>query len=156
MRNLSLAARQSMMAQQTDVVWHILLTISHESLLEPIRVVNNTENVTSRGNVFQAFPFLINIPEDSAERTPTVQLQIDNIDRSITQTIRSLASKPTIILEIITSADTDQLEVGPFEFQLSNVDYDAMLITGTLNYEPILFQPYPSDTFTPSTCPGLF
>ena len=39
---------RSAFASETDEIWLILLTISHADLTDDIRVVHNTENVTSR------------------------------------------------------------------------------------------------------------
>jgi hypothetical protein len=155
-RPLSLAAKQSLFAQETDVVWLVLLTIEHSDWATPIRIVNNYEDITSRGNLFLGCPFMVDFPEDSEDRPPQVSLQIDNVDRSIMLELRALESNPTITLELITSANYDTVEIGPMEFSVKTVEYDALKITGSLSYEPVLYESYPSGRFTPGDWPGLF
>ena len=58
-RTLSQAARQAINAEATEQVFLLLLTIDHEDLAEPIRVVNNTETITSRGELYVAYPFVV-------------------------------------------------------------------------------------------------
>jgi hypothetical protein len=54
-------------------------------------------------------------------------------------------------------ADTpDMVEAGPFAMTLSEADYDAGQVTGILVFEDILSEPFPGDSFIPSTHPGLF
>ncbi len=156
MRNVSLEAMRSLMAQETDTVWMILLTIDHPDLVDPVRVVANTQGVVSRSETFVAFPFRINIPGENENTPPTITLQIDNVDRRIVQAVRILASNPTVTMEVITDADFDIVEVGPFEFSLRNARYTADVVEGDLTFEPILNEQWPSKTFTPPNFPGLF
>jgi len=48
-RSISSTAQAAINAQETDEIFLILLTISHDDLAEPIRVVSNNENITSNG-----------------------------------------------------------------------------------------------------------
>ena len=155
-RNLTLTAKQAIYAPQTSQVFLSLLEINHPDLLSPLRFVNNSKDVTSRSNVYLAYPFLIDLPEESAERISQVTLQIDNVDRAIVQAIRPLTSKPTIALEEILASSPDTVEAGPFLFSLENVRYNALVIEGNLAFEDILNESFPGESFTPATHPGLF
>ncbi len=61
---LSDALKQAAFLQDTDEVFLALLTIAHADISPSIRVVNNTENITSNGNLFTAFPFDIQLPDE--------------------------------------------------------------------------------------------
>jgi len=155
-RDLSLTARQAVFAQETGTVFLILLTIDHSSLSSPLRFVYNNEDITSRGNTFTAFNFQIQLPSEEEDSITDVQLRIDNVDRQIVETVRSLSSAPEVTMEIVLSSDPDTVEAGPFNFELQEATYDAVQVTGTLGYPPVLDEPFPGDLFTPQNHPGLF
>ncbi len=142
--------------QETGEAFLVLLTISHDDLAQPIRVVNNQENITSNGNLFVAFPFEIELPGSGGNSLPEVTLRIDNVDRQIVQAIRSISGAPTVTLEVIMASTPDVIEAGPYEFTLRNATYDALAVEGRLQFKDILNEPYPADSFTPSGFPGLF
>lgn len=156
-RSLSAALTREMMAPQSGTAAVLLLTITHASLAVPIRVTNAGQNVTSRGDLFQAFPFDITFPRASDEAPPTVKLDICAVDRSIIQAVRSLSGeRARIALELVHSEDFDVVEVGPLEFDLLDVSYDALVISGNIGYEDLLNEPFPKDIFGPTTTPGIF
>jgi len=73
-RTLSNAALASMNAQATGEVWLVLLTLSHPTLATPIRLVNNNEDVVSRGSTFLAFPFEVELPGEDPDQPPKAML----------------------------------------------------------------------------------
>jgi len=155
-RPLSTAAKNSIYAQETTLVWLFLLKLDHADLGSPIYVVNNDVDIVSNGNTYSAFPFHISLPDEREDRPPTVRLVIGNVDRQIVTAIRSITSAPTIDLSVVTSNDYDTLEVGPLSFTLKDITYDAHIVEGDLVYEAILDEPFPSNRFIPSSFPGLF
>ncbi len=156
MRTLTLAAVRSLMAERTDVVWLVFLTISHAELTPSIRVVNNTEDIESNGETFIGFPFLLDMPAERENQLPRVQLTIGNVDKSIVDGLRALSSSPTIKVEIITSEDFDKVEVGPYTYTFAKMDFDKLLVTGDLKFEELLEEPYPGTRFIPNNFQGLF
>jgi hypothetical protein len=155
-RSLSSAIKTAMYNQETDEVFLVLLEINHSTMDTPLYFVNNTENITSNSQVYTAYPFLIDLPSDDPEKLPHVSLIIDNIDRSILETLRGIDSPPTISLSLVLASDPDTLELGPLNFTLKNITYDALTIKGDLSYEDILSEGFPKDSFTPENFPGLF
>jgi len=139
-------------AQQTSEVFLKLLTIEHDDLASPIRVVDNTENIESNGETYLAAGFDVKLPDDDGRTT----LSVCNVDRVMVQAIRSIDSSPTISLSVIMASDPDTIEVGPFVMQLVDVGYDAFTISGTLSFDDFLIEPYPGDTFSPGQFKGLF
>lgn len=154
-RSLSSAARQALFAQQTGEAIIILLTLSEASLPAPIRVCTAGEDVVSNGETYQAFPFEITMPDDTDEAPPTVRLTIDAVDRRIIEAVRAAEGAIAVQMQIVFSSDLDQVEVMPGEFKLTEVEYSALSVEGTLSFEDILSEPYPADTFTPAKFPGM-
>lgn len=148
--------QQSAFAQETDDVWLILLTIEHTDLPATIRVVNNTEDVTSGGDTYTAFPFRIALPDSREGAPPRARLEIDNTSREITQAIRSITSAPTVTIEIVRAADPDTIEVSWPNFKLRNVRWDVGQVSGDLVLVDFTTEPYPGLKFTPAYFGGLF
>lgn len=154
-RSVSNTLKQAVFAQETDQVFLFLLTISHPDLASPIRVCDDQVNLTSRGNLFVAFPFELELPEDS-DAIPEGRLRIDNVDRQIVEAVRSISSAPTVLIEIVRVQDQDTVEVALPAFELREVTYDAVVVEGRLRPATYETEPYPARTFTPADWPGLF
>lgn len=155
-RSLSTAALASILAQETAEVWLPLLTIEHEDLTTPYRFVANTEDVTSNGETFTAFPFDCRLPTAVQDQPPQAEIVIDNIDRTIVDTIRSIQSPPTITLQIVLADSPDAVEIEVADLQLTDVETDAFQIKGSLRYEDVLNAQFPEGTFTPAEFAGMF
>lgn len=153
---LSTEMKAALFQQETDEVFLTLLTLSHEDLAATIYLVDNTENITSNGIVFTAFPFRFTLPMNDPKQPPRATIEIDNIDRQIVTAIRMIQEPPTVSLEIIRAVAPDVIEVSLTDFVMTDVRYNALTVSGTLSYENFLQEPYPGDDFVPSTFPGIF
>lgn len=143
-------------APVTDEVFLMLLEINHSSLSTPIRVVNNWENVTSNGNVYVAFPFKLDLPDDVVENMPRPTLEIDNVDRTIVDAIRAMDSAATVTISVVLASSPNDIEAGPFLMTLREVEYDALTVRGQLAFEELWSEPYPGDKINRANYPGLF
>src|SRR5262245_40935514 len=155
-RALSTAARQAIYGAQTAEVFLPLLTITHPALSPSLYFVSNTQNVTSRGQLYLGWPFEIALPGEFEDQQPVVQLRIDNVDRRILEGIRMLTSPPTVTLEVVLASAPDTVEGGPFELTLRGIKYDALAISGSLTYEDTLNEPAMQYRITPALWPGAF
>lgn len=153
MRTITTEGRAALYAAQSDEAWLQLVTIDHESIGAPIRLVCNTENVISRGETYQAFPFAINLP---ATDQMQVDLVVDNVTLELVDEVRSIDTPLTITLEVVLASAPDTVEAGPFSFESRSAEYDVRQMRLTLAYEPILNLPFPAYTYTPLDYPGLF
>lgn len=143
-------------AANSSVVPLLLLTLSHPDMAIPGRVVRDGHSVFSRGNEFVAGWFDCVLPLDAGDELANVTLSVDNVDQQIVATLRSLDSPPTVTLEVVTSADPDTVEQGPFVFTAKSGEYNTLKVSVTLGYEEILNQPFPGGTYNPRDFPGLF
>ena len=155
-RSLSTAFKTAIYKQQTGETFLLLLEIDHDDLDTPLRFVNNTEDVTSNSDTYTAFPFELNLPSDREDQLPTVTLAIDNIDRTIIDTVRDISSPPTASVSVIMASDPDTVEAGPYDFTIKNVNYTAEVVTCELAFEDILNEAFPGDSFTPNYFTSLF
>lgn len=154
--DLSNPAVASLMAASTSKVWLHLLTISHDDWVTTYRLVDNTENITSRGNVYTAYAFQAVIPAEMADELPRVELAIDNVGQLLIAAIETLQSSPTITLEVILADTPDTVERGPWTFSVRQVKYREQDVKIELSYEPLSTEPFPALRYTPTKFEGLF
>lgn len=83
MLNLPPTVLREVNTLDADSPWLILLDINISGE-EPIRLVNNNEDVTYQGNVYIAFGFTITMPTQSSKgEIPSVQLSVANSTRTL-------------------------------------------------------------------------
>jgi hypothetical protein len=155
-RTVSLPALQAMLAQQTSAVFLELLTVDHADLSSPIRLVNNTVDITSNANVFTAAAFRSSLPTDTEKRAPSARITVSNIDQTIIIALRSVSSPPTFTLAVISADTPDTYEYGPIDLELRDYQTTAQAITMTIALEDFAQEGWPSLRFDPVNFPGLF
>lgn len=147
---LTVNAIRSFQDPENVDVWLVLLDISHASMAAPLRIVNNNEDITSNGNVYTAFPFELVLMTDDPEQLPEVQLTIDNVERTLVQTIRSIKEPPDIVIKLIEASDPDTVEIQINDLTAKEFNYNQYSITCTLYAEDLLNQRWPADTINPA------
>jgi Domain of unknown function (DUF1833) len=155
-RAVSTSALHSLHVQDTQEAFLILLTLSHDSLETPIRVTSDAVQTESNGEVFVPYPFTLSLPDDDESRSPRARLVIDNIDRQIVGAVRSLATPPAVLIEIVRAAAPDTVEARFADFRLVNVTYDAQAVEADLSVEDFTTEPFPAQVFSPGLFPGIF
>ena len=155
-RPLTTAARRALYSQETDVGFIVLLTINHSSLSEPLRFAAWDKDVSSRSENYIKFPFTITFPQDSVNSPPRAQLSIDNVDRQIVKTLRTIKTRATVTVEVVTTEDFNIVEASYSGFELRDVQYNTFTVTGSLEPEMFLREPFPFRRFTPGAFRGVF
>ena len=148
--------RQAVFASETDEVVLPLLTISHPDLGDDIRVVNNWEDIYSRGMRFVKMPFEVILPDESDDRPPRAQLRIQNVTREIVEHIRTVDTAVSVKIEIIMASTPDEPEATFSGLQLGQVEADAFFISGDLTVADLTTESYPARNFSPASFPGIF
>lgn len=157
MRTVTLPALQAMMAQVTSEVMLAFLKIEHADLPEPLRLVLNAEPITRADGVYVPWHFDAPFPDEAENEIPRTVVTVDNTDLEINDAIRSLAGTPKVTLFAALASSPDDIEVGPWVFDLKNVQADMQTIQGELGMEDDIFgQQFPGQNYTPANSPGLF
>lgn len=143
-------------AQNTGEVFLALLTMTHESLDTPLYFVNDLVNLTSNSIEYVSWPFDLPFPEVGGDTLPSLTLTIDNVDRAIWTAIKDITTPIDVTLSYVIKSNPDQIEGGPLYLRMLNVEVGITTISGSLNFEDLLNSPYPSESYVPSTSPGLF
>mgnify|MGYP005858877695 CR=1 FL=1 len=158
MRTLSAAARAALMAESTSSVFCILIELDHPTFADPIRLVNNNEDLVYGGETYIAYPFRLDPPDEKQDQISNAKITIDNIDRGILAVLREEADPFTIRTKAMFYNDDSSPLFEPlaeWEFTLANASYDAKVITGDLVYEDRLQNRIPALSFTPFDFPGV-
>lgn len=134
----------------------VLVTLSHVSLLTPVRVCNNSVNIVSNGETYLAYPFKFKPPEEREGVSPIAKLTIDNVSREIIQAIRQITTPLSSVIQIVRIDDVDAIESSLPTFALRNIGWDATQITGDLTLDDVTKEPFPARSYTPSEYPGVF
>ncbi len=134
-----------------------LLEITHAQLAQPIRVVNDNQDLVSNGNNFIACAFRIRFPEDLAGVMPRVPWSIDNVGRELTQWLEASDGGRGAQVRIMqVMRDTPNVIEQEYTMTLINAHQGMLEVSGNLGYENVLDQPALAATYTPETCPGIF
>jgi hypothetical protein len=157
MRNYSASARQNLLATSADEPFLVLLEITHADLVVPVRVVNDTQNLTSNASEFIACPFDITLPDDVSGQVPQAKLEIDNIGRDLTQWLEYSRGGQGAICRImqVMRSDPNVIEFD-MTLDLMNMVITNETVTGILGFQNMLNRTGTVTTFTPQTAPGLW
>lgn len=162
-RQLSTTLVSAMMGRSTGLPVLYLLEIEHEDLEEPLRIVNNTEDVVSEGNLYTAMGFELRLPEERDATPRGARIAIDNTSQWLTPTIRTLFGEFEVTIKVATPTDLDanppvydNIEFSYLPMQLASVEWNDVTVQGTLSYENLANQPFPGDVFGPHEFQGMF
>lgn len=152
-------------AQTSSEVVVVLLTFSHADLADDIRISSDTTQTlpiagvlgtVSNGDEYLYAPFELEMPSETIDGISRARITIDNVDRQIISTIRSIRGIINMSIQIVLASDPDTVEVAIDNFQLQNIDYDAMKVSADLVIKYFENEPCPATRFNPSGFPGLF
>ena len=156
MRTLSSALLTQLLSQESGDPLLTLITISHDDWSEPIRLVNNTEDVISNSVTFSKFSFRIGLPNDDVESLKQIQLSVDNTTLEFISLIRSVSTPFTVDVKYVLASipDITQLEITGLKGR--GTGYDMKSIQFTLIIDDIMNVALTSEEYSPSLYPGLF
>jgi hypothetical protein len=121
-----------------------------------LRVVNNTEDVVSRGETFTAYPFTLVLPSDDSDKLPSLSIQIANVSQELVEYLRQLPEPPVVLLEVVSNVDFNVVEKSIGFLKLTGVNYDALVITLSMQLDNFLARRFPKEDYIPATFPALF
>lgn len=151
------AGRRNLLATSADEPFLVLLEITHPDLSVPVRVVNDTVNITARGNEYVACPFALILPDDVAEQVPKAQLRVDNIGRELTQWLEysngGKGAKCRIIQCLRSDPDVFEYDMT---LDMSGIAIDNLAVTADLGFQNTMMQAAVAVRYDPKTTPGAW
>ena len=156
--------KEAVHAPETDKVFITLITFSHPDLTDDIRVCdepledfgNEVYGVTSRGEQYIFLDFEITLPDEDEEFIQFVKLRMDNTNRDIIASLRSVSTPPAAIVETVLHDDPETIEISIKRLKLKTAPYDASTITANLSTEHSDAEAFPKNRFSPSNFKGMF
>lgn len=145
-----------LLAQESSDPFLTLVTLSHSSFPDDIRLVNNTVDIVSNGETFTAFPMRIMLPTDDGETDRQVSLELDNISLELITEIRSVTNEIGVKLHMILASIPNDIQYSLEELKISQVTYDKNKISCKLIMDNFLTVGLTSERYTPTNFPGLF
>lgn len=135
----------------------IALEIDRDDLAQPIRIINDTDNLTVQGNEFIAMPFNISLPDDPEQGIPSAQLTIDNVGRELTMWIEGADwSQETTCRIIQVMRDQPNTIEWEITMVMSDISMTSRVITAKLSFEDFFGSAGVAVRYTPTTFVGLF
>lgn len=156
-RTYSLNARRQLHGTVSADPPLLLLEITHAGLPDPVRVVGDTQDITSGGHLYVAMGFRLRLPDDVQGQQPRAELAVDNIGRELMQWIESSAggrnARVRMMQVLRSTPDNVEWEIS---MQLSNIRATAAEVSGELGFPRLLDVPAVQVRADPQTMPGIF
>lgn len=159
MRNLFAGLRNLLHQQEIEDPILPLVEINHSSFASPIRVVLNTEDITSDGDLFTAWAFDIQLPDDKDDEISQARLAVDNTNRIIGEYLEGLAidnDEALVTCWLIVASQPDDRTLMFEDLTIQSTRADQTISSAVLADNPIGDELVPFYKFTPGTAPGLF
>lgn len=143
-------------AQESSDPFLTLVTLSHPSFAQDIRLVNNQVDITSRGDIYTAFPLKIKLPMDDGESTREVTLEMDNVGLTFVDELRTVTDLITVKLELVLASIPNDVQVSFEDLKISSLSYNKTRISARLFLDNFLNTELTSEQYTPKNFRGLF
>lgn len=152
---MTFVARRQRVTDTAGVL--VLLELSAPSFSEVVRMVNDTRNWVSNGQVYYGFPFRFTLPDDTSGQPPRAVLQVDNVGREITADLEALQPGELVAatIRVTDRVDPDDIHVE-MVLPITNVRVTQNSVTAHLGVDFLMRQQAVRLRYTPYTAPGLF
>lgn len=167
---LSEAIKEAYAAAPADEVIYHTLEIRHAAFAVPIRVVRDLVDLDATLEAdapedaltevtFTAYPFDIVPPEVSAEGSPRLAIEIDNVSREIVAAVE-LAMSSTDLLSVIyrsyvASDLTAPANDPPLTLTVFQISADPMRVRLVAGFQDVNNKRFPAGEYTAERFPGL-
>lgn len=157
-RNLTDAAKRSVLARETAELWVYLLTIHDPGWAVPIRLALSRTLFVSRGGTFAPAAFRPRLPDHIDGETPTWEIELDGTDQTILASLKQFNRRPYIWVEQVMASDPDtvQATTGVMRHTVQTYHNAGGTITLTIGRENLRQEGFPRGRITPSGFPGGF
>lgn len=112
----------------------ILLEITHPFISEPIRLVNDSQDMLFLGNNYLAMPFNVVRQDDIQGELPKVNLVIPNVGRSLVKWVDSSGGGRGAKINVLLARRSSSVEEERIEFGINNVTVS----TETVNFSLVI------------------
>ena len=118
--------------------------------------VNNTEDITSNGQLYTAFPFSFTLPSDTNEDVPELSLSISNVGLELIDDLSSSTDSIEANIKLVFASVPDFVEMEIDNLVLKKINSDSRFINMIFGYDDVLGVQIPSYSYSAKDYPGLF
>ena len=151
---LSAEVKAQIFKQESEDPFLTLLTLSGTGF--EYRLVNNSVDVVSRGELFTAFPMKIRLPVDDGESAREFQIDFDNASLLLLRALRSVTEPINCEIEMILASLPDVVQISIGDLLIRSISYDETKVSAKIVLDNFLTIGMPSERYTPSLYPGMF
>ena len=151
---LSAELKRQIFAQESADPFLTLVTLSGDGFI--YRLVNNTRDVVSNGQIFSAFPMKVKLPIDDGESAREFDLTFDNTSLELIRALRSITSPINCQIDMILASLPDVIQMSVPDLLIRSISYNKSVITAKVVLDNFLAVGVPSEKYTPTLYPGLF
>ena len=155
MSKVSLHAIDQMYRRTSEDPLLMLMSLVFPDLTE-YHFVNNTEDITSNGQLYTALPFSFVLPTDSDEEVPELSITISNVGLELIDSFSSNTESISANIQVVFASIPDFVELTVSNMKVKRINYDPKFININLGYDDILNIQIPSHTYSAKDFPGLF
>lgn len=155
MSKLSLHAVDQMYRSNSEDPVLLLLHLTFPDASEYF-FVNNTEDITSNGQLYTAFPFTFTLPDDNVDSSPELNITISNVGLELVDSLRQNTENVVATINVVFASVPDFSEITIDALKLRGMTNDVKFVSLTLGYDDILNTTVPSHSYTPTDFPGLY
>ncbi|MFZ1682103.1 MAG: DUF1833 family protein [Rhizobiaceae bacterium] len=167
MRTIPLVTLEQLQAASTDEALIVFVTVSHEAIEAPIRLVLDHADYLRDGALYRAAPFRLDLVNDD-ERPPRARFSFPAVNREALTRLAAVSAPARVDCEILAAASFD-LGVNPRQEKpgaipiyaarhlfLTDVSLDAAQCSGALRGWDYRQELWPNVLATQALTPGLW
>ncbi|MGU3496343.1 hypothetical protein ACLBXM_20065 [Xanthobacteraceae bacterium A53D] len=167
-RTMSITTRRAMTAGQTDEVAVGLVTITHPSIPDVVRLSSDpterlSDNPLTYGTVSMGQEHLFALmgvvwPDDQEGAPPRARFVLNEVEQSHVALLRSMPPgvHAKVDIAIVLASDPDLIDAEFKDLSMINAEFDASTISFEISKEPLAAEPWPCDRMTKDRLPGLY
>lgn len=167
MARLSLNLRRALLADESEEVPVVLVTIDHASWSDPVYFSSDPTTLLSNdplayGTISNGITYYfvlmsVILPDKVEGEPPTLPLVFENVDKDMAAVLRSMDHRAaTIDLKFVLASDPDSTEEEYLNYKGVRGLITEDKITVNISRLPLVSEPSPSGRFTRSRFPALF
>lgn len=153
----SLAALQEAQKLSSGICWWILLTIEHEDMPTPMRLVTpSLDPITSRGNVYSPTRFDVEGISERSGELARPRIMIEAPSGVVLAALQSLAFSPTIAIEVVLENDLNTVQAAIYDLEITNVQATTSALVADLVSSRFAKLPFPGVNMDRKRVAGIF
>jgi hypothetical protein len=133
----------------------VLIKLKHTELMTPILLTDNNQPLVYNGETYKPATFMFAFPEASTDSVGLAKLSLGSVDLHLINIIRNLTTPLQVRVVAEYYEDGNFSNLDGLNFELINVAWDALVISGDLSFKSLLDMDFPSGEFSSLTTPGV-